>query len=141
LTGNAHYLSTGAIGNLASAVSVAASSFDMKVTNPKSFLDEIDLERVSKLLGHRSKIKPRKFPNYVEPSGDKDSKHSDDVLPSTLEANLASTATPVTPSQTNSISKQSLTSSDILHGKVQILGDFIDTDAVSVSWPPFSQYL
>jgi hypothetical protein len=107
----------------------------MKVTNPKSFLDEIDVERLNEILGHRTKQTPCKSPTYVEPAGDNISKTSDDASPSTSEANP--TPTP-TPSQTNGTSEQTSISSDILCGKVQVLGDFIDTDAVSPS--PFHPF-
>jgi 3-isopropylmalate dehydratase small subunit len=40
----------GSIGNLASAAVVAASSFDMKVTNPRSLLDRIDYAHLQKAL-------------------------------------------------------------------------------------------
>jgi len=40
----------GSIGNLASAATVAASSFHMKVTDPRSLLDTIDKERYAKML-------------------------------------------------------------------------------------------
>jgi hypothetical protein len=107
----------------------------MKVTNPKSFLDEIDVERLNEILGHRTKQTPCKSPTYVEPAGDNISKTSDDASPSTSEANP--TPTP-TPSQTNGTSEQTSISSDILRGKVQVLGYFIDTDAVSPS--PFHPF-
>jgi hypothetical protein len=116
---------------------VAASSFDMKVTNPKFFLDEIDVERLSEILGHRAKKTSGKSPTYVEPTGDNVSQTSDDFPPSTSEANPTSTPKPVGPSQTNGISGQTSISSDILRGKVQVLGDFIDTDAVSS--PPLTR--
>jgi hypothetical protein len=105
----------------------------MKVTNPKFFLDEIDVERLSEILGHRVKKTSGKSPTYVEPAGENISKTSDDVPLSTSEANPTSTPTPVAPSQTNGTSEQTSISSDILRGKVQVLGDFIDTDAVSLS--------
>ncbi|KAJ2780982.1 hypothetical protein H4R18_003132 [Coemansia javaensis] len=41
----------GSIANLASAATVAASSFGMKVTNPRELLDLIDPERYRKILG------------------------------------------------------------------------------------------
>ncbi|KAF9383827.1 hypothetical protein CPC16_008742, partial [Podila verticillata] len=40
----------GAIGNLASAATVAASSFDMKIRNPRDLLDSIDRVRYEEML-------------------------------------------------------------------------------------------
>ena len=56
----------GSIGNLASAATVAASSFEMKVTNPRSLLDDIDYSRFRSMsLGED--ISPVSF-NISEPS-------------------------------------------------------------------------
>src|SRR5690606_18045055 len=40
----------GAIGNLSSAATVAASSFDMKIRNPRDLLDTIDRKRYEEML-------------------------------------------------------------------------------------------
>ncbi|PWY90353.1 aconitase family protein [Aspergillus sclerotioniger CBS 115572] len=92
----------GSIGNLASAATVAASSFDMKLRDPHEFLSAIDLERWHSLRGISvSATEPAEDQlTYVEPNG--------------------SDATTNTNSDT-----------DILTGKVQRLGDFIDTDALA----------
>jgi hypothetical protein len=105
----------------------------MKVTNPKFFLGEIDLERLREILGHRAKKTSGKSPTYLEPACDNVSKASDDVPLSTSEAHPAPTPKSVVPWPTKDTSEETSKSSDILRGKIQVLGDFIDTDAVSLS--------
>jgi hypothetical protein len=58
---------SGAFGNLASAVTVAASSFDMKVTNPAPLLDFIDMARVDAILGRENNQETLIDPDFVEP--------------------------------------------------------------------------
>jgi hypothetical protein len=58
----------GSIGNLASAVTVAASSFKMVVTDPQSLLDLINPDPLDKLLGRDPRTSQRRDPVYVEPS-------------------------------------------------------------------------
>ncbi|KAG0015214.1 hypothetical protein BGZ80_009972 [Entomortierella chlamydospora] len=56
----------GAIGNLASAATVAASSFDMKIRNPRDLLDSIDRARYEEML--EMWIEKGKAVVYSEPS-------------------------------------------------------------------------
>ncbi|CAK7234873.1 hypothetical protein SBRCBS47491_009096 [Sporothrix bragantina] len=60
----------GSIGNLASAATVAASSFNMAVTNPQSLIDQIPPERWEALKGRGSlSAAPlRSEPDWVEPA-------------------------------------------------------------------------
>ena len=114
----------GSIGNLASAVSVAASSFDMKATSPKSFLDELDMDRVRKILGNVPEASSITGPTYVEPNGTGSPKSSD-------EGQVAESASETTTSDPPAdAASQKTESSDVISSKIQRLGDFIDTDAV-----------
>lgn len=108
----------GAIGHLASAATVAASSFDMKVMDPQSFIDSIDLERWNSLRRGQI-VAPSKIEGlaYVEPSGSGD---AEDKEHNTVGNEAAA-------GNNDSISSDK----DIITGKVQRLEDFIDTDAVS----------
>jgi hypothetical protein len=109
--------STGSIGNLASAATVAASSFDMKAVDPTMLIEQIDLERWNQLRQHKTKEYVGVTAiAYVEPAG----------------------RTEETSASPNSKGNESLrrklsgsTSSNRIVGKVQILGDMVDTDAVS----------
>lgn len=121
----------GSIGNLASAATVAASSFSMSITDPQPLIDMIDSERWDAIKG-RGSLKPRASsePLYVDPpecaakglgTGDEKSVNAES---SSLEhANQATGPTPGVPELTG----------DLIKGKIQRLGDFVDTDAVSSS--------
>ncbi|KAI1325847.1 aconitase iron-sulfur domain-containing protein [Xylariaceae sp. FL0255] len=115
----------GSIGNLASAVTVAASSLSMTVSNPSSLLEAIDLVRVDKILGKRLHYNQqhREEPAYVEPGSIQN-----------VTTNLASKVTKATPSpdyiepvSTN----PSHSTAGVISGKTHLLGDFIDTDALA----------
>jgi aconitase A len=105
----------GSIGNLASAATVAASSFDMKAADPTSLIKNIDAERWAKLRRHKS-IEEKTSPvTYVDPAGDTEEGQEEPEAEgdSAIEAE---------PTATNS-------GVDLV-GKIQRLGDMIDTDAV-----------
>ncbi|TVY33726.1 putative aconitate hydratase, partial [Lachnellula cervina] len=135
-------MGTGSIGHLASAVSVAASSFTMKTTDPKPLLDDLDLHRLESLL--RPAPPPskhnaaKKHPTYEEPAGSAsnpspstESKNPPD--PQTQESSPTGTPNTNTAATTTPLpeipSSEPRNPSRIIRGKVQILGDFIDTDA------------
>lgn len=133
------------MGNLASAVTVAASSFDMKVTSPASLLTLIDPSRVDAILDRKSTRDSPVGPNFVEP-GSRSSVHETPDDQQSREAQFplivdhnprpmhgvhqvhAGTATPA--SVTLGDRKLEVVSS-IIRGKVARLGDFIDTDALA----------
>jgi aconitase A len=105
----------GSIGNLASAATVAASSFDMKATDPTDLIQQIDMERWTNLRHYKS-IEERSISiTYVEPAGETEE------VRDALEAELVEKPESE-PLQTSSSAK--------IVGKVQRLGDMIDTDAV-----------
>jgi hypothetical protein len=114
----------GALGNLSSAATVAASSLEMKVTDPKPYLNAIDGVRLMEILGNKSKESGKGL-IYVEPS----SHGGETAVPVPDEMVMAEDATSIEPPKGES------TPQDIKHGKVQVLGDFIDTDAVRLPFP------
>lgn len=110
----------GSIGNLASAATVAASSFEMKLKDPHEYLAAIDLERWHTLRGVSVSAtdSTQEHISYMEPSGSAtaETKTVDSPDVKVTEADTSETA--------------DSSSSDVMTGKVQRLGDFIDTDAV-----------
>lgn len=91
----------------------------MRITDPQKLLDSIDLDRWQRLKGTKPLTMPSSgSPSYVEPSGSSDSR-SDGQNP------ISSSIESVEKGDIGSAGK------DMLKGKVQRLGDFIDTDAVS----------
>ncbi|KAL1866138.1 hypothetical protein Plec18167_009137 [Paecilomyces lecythidis] len=112
----------GSIGNLASAATVAASSFVMRVQDPHKLLAAIDLDRWNRLRGISSSeilSSVSSGPTYVEPSG------------SATDRRWLNTQTPDL-CITETIPERVVSrDSDFITGKVQRLGDFIDTDALA----------
>lgn len=115
----------GSIGNLASAATVAASSFEMKLKDPHEFLATIDLERWHTLRGISVSATDTTQDqiSYMEPSSS-----------ATAETKNAG-PTDVKSSEVDTSETADSSSSDVMTGKVQRLGDFIDTDAVCCSLP------
>ncbi|RHZ62004.1 aconitase family protein [Aspergillus thermomutatus] len=103
-------------GHLGSAATVAASSFEMKLADPHDLLCEIDWERWISFHGTSeltAKTGAASHLTYVEPSG------SRALSQERTESRIFSGYT-----QEPSLPKT-------LSGKVQLLGDFIDTDALA----------
>ncbi|KAL7947516.1 aconitase iron-sulfur domain-containing protein [Trichoderma barbatum] len=127
----------GSIGNLASAATVAASSFQMIVTNPQPFIDLIPPERWE-LLNGRGSLKGKlsgKEPDWVEPASPVEATNIGE-----LNSNRPTTITPFTQNddfngsdvaETQIPQPQEKEEQNIIHGKVQRLGDFVDTDALA----------
>ncbi|KAJ3565701.1 hypothetical protein NPX13_g7408 [Xylaria arbuscula] len=137
----------GSIGNIASAATVAASSFAMKVTDPQALLDKLNPDELTKyLLYNPIKDTPsiiEKFHledeqdqgaidaqasdiSYYEPYG---TDADDDTSSSGGESmSLPSTASSPVLEQFPMHSEPKAT--EIIKGKVLRLGDFIDTDAI-----------
>lgn len=113
-----HADSPGSIGNLASAATVAASSFAMRIKDPQDLIDSIDASRWASLKGRGSLgVLQGKEPHYVEPPD-----------PETTSGASTTENAPTSPQ----IEAPS-TNDTIITGKVQRLGDFVDTDAVRSS--------
>lgn len=111
----------GSIGHLGSAATVAASSFSMRLTDPLELLSGIDMTHWNIIRGTaESPVRTSaSFLTYVEPSGYHVSPERCDSMNQSHEVRTAP-------------------SLDTITGKVQRLGDFIDTDAV---WLNFSGVL
>ncbi|PNP47017.1 hypothetical protein THARTR1_10522 [Trichoderma harzianum] len=125
----------GSIGNLASAATVAASSFQMTVTNPQHFIDLIPPERWE-LLNGRGSLKGRlsgKEPDWVEPASPVEatpgSGLSDNQLASPLTQHDDSKGSDVVAAETSDQPEKG--GEKIINGKIQRLGDFVDTDALA----------
>ncbi|KAF7156298.1 hypothetical protein CNMCM5623_009691 [Aspergillus felis] len=106
----------GSIGHLGSAATVAASSFEMKLTDPHDLLSGIDWERWISLRGTSGPTANTGAASrltYVEPSGSPALSHV------RAESSIFSGYTQEPPFPKT------------LGGKVQLLGDFIDTDAMA----------
>ena len=89
----------GSFGNICSAATVAASSFNMRVTDPQPFLDKIDHDKLAMMFRQR----PASTVRYSEP------KKGKDVVDAQSGVNF----------------------DRIITGRIRMLGDFVDTDAVS----------
>lgn len=95
----------------------------MKLKDPHEFLETIDLERWHTLRGFSVSAadSAQNHISYVEPSGS-----------ATAEIKNAG-STDVLSSEVDTSETADSSSSDVMTGKVQRLGDFIDTDAVCCS--------
>jgi aconitate hydratase/homoaconitate hydratase len=93
----------GSMAWLASAATVAASSFDLQITDPRPLIAEIDVERWMKLVAPKSNL-----PNVVHSRPHAQKSH---------------------PSPAEKKSNGAL-SSKIISGRAQLFGDHIDTDAI-----------
>jgi hypothetical protein len=105
-----YVLTTGSFANITCAAAVAASSFGMEVTDPKSLLDLIDQEKFNSMRSHPLKQENLPAPIFVEP------------VPMPDDAPTAETF--------------KLLGNDTLpkkiSGRIQRFGDNIDTDTVQV---------
>lgn len=129
----------GSIGHITSAITVAASSFDMQITNPQELLDAIDAQRLESCLGTKNTAQ-NVPPEYFEPgtgppavvfndhetdgAGREAEPIVEDIV-RTKSINDDSSALP--PLSARDMGK----STAIKTGRVQRLGDFVDTDALA----------
>ncbi|CAG9945173.1 unnamed protein product [Clonostachys rosea f. rosea IK726] len=107
----------GAIGSITSAVTVAASSFSMKTTDPRELLDKVDMKELKQLLG--TKTAPHQSITYVHPASEAKTTKVDDIQ--------ASISTTSQESEADIGGAHGTT----ISGKVHKLEDFIDTDALA----------
>ncbi len=123
----------GSIAHLASAVTVAASSFSMTITDPTPFLAKIDPSRLASLVSSAVS-----FSSFEEQQSHNDQPYG--TLPR-LEISEPSPELYVTPTScdkntdhdagSSSSSSSSLTLDfETLEGRAQVFGDNIDTDAI-----------
>ncbi|KAK1238937.1 hypothetical protein MKX08_005998 [Trichoderma sp. CBMAI-0020] len=126
----------GSIGNLASAATVAASSFSMAVANPQHFIDQIPAERWEFMTGRGSLkgVSSGQEPNWVEPASPGEAAPSeselvvDQLAISTLQGNETINTSE---KKTGDSKQQDKRDNATIHGKIQRLGDFVDTDALA----------
>ncbi|KAL1846954.1 hypothetical protein Plec18170_008923 [Paecilomyces lecythidis] len=113
----------GSIGNLASAATVAASSFAMKICDPQELLDMIDRALLEQYLEYQpfdtAPLVNRPEVHYSEPHG----ANSPSDLQRAIDNTSENTEIELGKSSTND------SSHNITNGKILRLGDFIDTDA------------
>lgn len=120
-------ITVGAIGSITSAVTVAASSFDMRITDPKPLLDAIDQSKVAETLGRMTL--PSLGLKYVEPGMG--------TTKAAAQAELSEPQLPSQPAEEDVLLKAQATedeqtaSPQNIKGRIQRLGDFIDTDALA----------
>ncbi|KAK1757919.1 hypothetical protein QBC47DRAFT_319632 [Echria macrotheca] len=114
----------GAIGSIASAVTVAASAFSMTITDPTELLDSIDLDRLAGILGREQRdIASGVQPQYVEPG---ELAKNETTARRAAGDDPSTTGLVVSPEEASPEKRTT-----IIQGKVQTLGDFIDTDALA----------
>lgn len=132
----------GSFGHITSAATVAASSFEMKITDPRQLLDAVDTQHLAECLGIITSTKESAPPEYFEPGSGPvpdSAQHSH----SQARESYSETAPEVEDTahgRTTSYDSSGvpLTSAGemnnsmaIRKGKVQRLGDFVDTDALA----------
>lgn len=112
----------GSIGNLASAATVAASSFEMVATDPTELIGQIDMKRWDSLKKPAAGVEENSETlTYVEPNGEVEEEV--EVAPAEHGEQDAT-----------EVSKSTGRSDSYIVGKIQVLGDMIDTDAVSLTF-------
>ncbi|MCJ1229307.1 hypothetical protein MMC12_005972 [Toensbergia leucococca] len=110
----------GSFANIASAATVAASSFNMEITDPRTFLAEVDMKLYDEYRARSdntsrtvSRVEDQPPIEYVEPNMNRQSE--DQISPATHSTKEAPKAL----------------SQDPIKSKVVTLGEFIDTDALA----------
>ncbi|KAI1340845.1 3-isopropylmalate dehydratase large subunit 2 [Xylariaceae sp. FL0016] len=112
----------GSLGNLASAATVAASSFDMRITSPNDLVAKISDEKWKELRGKGSLSgSPSTEPSWVEPPEPAESSVKNEAIePQSLGKDT---------SQADTVSRSGRLAD--IRSKIYRLGDFIDTDALA----------
>ncbi|KAH7468220.1 putative aconitate hydratase [Fusarium oxysporum f. sp. matthiolae] len=101
----------GSFGNITCAAAVAASSFDMVVTDPKFLLDQLDSAKLERLVSGGRSSGPQPVLRISEPRPE-----------------MSSNSVPVLLSSTESDVRE--TTPRIIRSKVQRFGENVDTDAI-----------
>ncbi|KAJ5999325.1 Aconitase/3-isopropylmalate dehydratase large subunit alpha/beta/alpha subdomain 1/3 [Penicillium sp. IBT 35674x] len=109
----------GAIGSITCAAVVAASSFDMAVTDARPLLNQIDRVKLDKILGSE-KVSLTIAPEINEP----DPYIAPNITPVVADGSTP-TETAASPEETANLSTD-----DVLQSKVQRFGENVDTDAI-----------
>ncbi|KAI8664393.1 hypothetical protein NCS55_00947900 [Fusarium keratoplasticum] len=104
----------GSLGNITGAAAVAASSFDMVVRDPKHLLDQLDRDKLERIVkGSRSSTDISVVISEPEPQ------ISSNKTPSLLNGN-----------EPNEPASSTLSTSRVVRSKVQRFGENVDTDAI-----------
>ncbi|KAJ2722242.1 hypothetical protein GGI07_003449 [Coemansia sp. Benny D115] len=111
----------GSIANLSSAATVAASSFSMKVTNPRELLDLIDRKRYAKMLDYW--MDKSESITITEPNPVLEETRGETIASRNTDGADASSEEPAG-------SAEPVDKSNLITGKVQRFDDNIDTDAI-----------
>ncbi|KAL3485306.1 aconitase iron-sulfur domain-containing protein [Aspergillus germanicus] len=124
----------GSTGHICSAAVVAASSFDMRVTDPRPLLSQISPERYQRLLEQCRQTRKSTVTTTRQPAKIA-SKLTRPVaaMPAYVEPYLSVQPTPASASYPRYREYQPSNTdgqSDIITSKVYALGDFVDTDAI-----------
>ncbi|KAJ1762924.1 hypothetical protein LPJ62_000005 [Coemansia sp. RSA 2167] len=109
----------GSIANLASAATVAASSFAMKVANPRELLDLIDHDRYRKMLDV-----------WMDKGIDVTVSEPNPALEATRGETIAARNTDAVESSASVSESEPADSASLISGKVQRFEENIDTDAI-----------
>lgn len=108
---------------------MAASSFDMKVKDPYDLISQVNIEQWNSLRGLKSSsLLDHRQPTplmYLEPSGPFGSSPSATDMPTVQRDDSLTSPAPELKEVASSVLEEK-----IMKGKVQRLGDYIDTDAV-----------
>lgn len=107
----------------------------MAVTNPQHFIDQIPANRWELMTGRGSLkgISSGQEPNWVEPASPGEAATSDgevnvnQVAISTLQGDEAIN---ISEKEKDESEQKDGNANTVIHGKIQRLGDFVDTDAV-----------
>lgn len=102
----------------------------MEITNPQSLIDQIPLSRWEDLKGRGSiRNDPAHItalPDYVHPAEPRQNSDQDQRIDEKVTGSHAVTGTTLSVDESHTSTK----SESFIHGKIQKLGDFVDTDAV-----------
>ena len=116
----------------------------MEIVDPKPFLDAIDQGSLQEMLRRRpsttaktSALKQGKSVVYVEPSCQRNETTQWTVAIETLDGKASTPNASLEDDRSDSQSDTTPSPTSIRRGKVQRLGDFIDTDAVGSTACPF----
>ncbi|KAH8692803.1 mitochondrial putative aconitase [Talaromyces proteolyticus] len=120
----------GSIANLASAATVAASSFSMQMSNPRELLDMIDRNKLKEYLGYE----PSEQISPVSGNSETDTSKllfSEPYGTDEHTSNTTDRAIPnIKPDTSDDVVFADEGLSTAIQGKVLKLGDFVDTDAI-----------
>lgn len=108
--------SQGSYGNICSAATVAASSFDMRLTDPRSLLEKVDQSVFDGMLAPSCR---RNLDRGQVPQDDVEA-------PPFLEPHISYRENIVGVANSTVVDQPRL-----VKGRAYVLGDFVDTDAVS----------